>query len=449
MSDDLKIVLPGEGNRVVPSDDTLPIIPASNPIIPAAPAPIVEPVIVEKEIEIDNIKYPLDKDGNALKDGQIFKTKVELDTLSASQAQDEQAEIDGVVYKIDKIGNALDDQGNIKFTKEQLDAMTEAPEAGELKVTDLIKSTAIPIYDSEGNEVSYEDNEKGLINYVTDVRETSLQEGALQFQSALVNKFPIIQDIVTHLELHGSLKDFTETPDYSKVTISKENIGQQESVVTQARILRGDTPQKAAEYVQYLKDAKRLEEEATTELSFLNTHYNEQRTKNDQQLAAQRQAEQKANDEYWGVSIKNNELHPINKVGSVYDTITKGTVQIGNDTFTIPEKIKYTRDGQVKFATRQEFFNYVYVPMKVNTPDGPLTMSAYDYDLAMQNQSRTVAHDVMDAFKVFTGGDISQIIKQAIKENEVGRIRKLRSSSASEDQSQHKSEPTKIVIKRD
>ncbi len=444
---DVKIVLPGEGNRVASTVDTpaeptqLPNNPPANP-----PAP-VEPV-VEKEIEIDNVKYQLDKDGNALKDGQIFKTKVELDALEANQSQEEQAEIDGVVYKIDKLGNALDEQGNVKFTKEQLDKMEEETPTGELKVADVIKSTAIPIYDSEGNEVVYDDTEKGLINYVTDVRETSLQEGALQFQAALVNKFPIIQDIVTHLELYGSLKDFTETPDYSKVTISKDNIGQQESVVTQARILRGDTPQKAAEYVQYLKDGKRLEEEATTELSFLNNHYNEQRAKKDEALATQRLAEQKAQDEYWGVSIKNNELHPINKVGSVYDTIIKGTVKIGDDTFTIPEKIKYTRDGQVRFATRQEFFNYVYAPIKVNTPDGPVTMSAYDYDLAMQNQSRTVAHDVMDAFKVFTGGDFSQIIKQAIKENEVVRLRKLKSNSSTEDKSGHKTETARIVIKR-
>jgi len=413
------IVIPGQTPPGQP-----PVEPIKNQDPPNPPN--TDPV---EQIEVDGVKYDLDKEGNALdKDGKVFKTKADLDALS-TVTDVEQVEIDGVVYTIDKDGNAVDDNKAVKFTKDQLEKMQEVDTTGTLDVNNIIKTTAIPIYDSEGNEVVYDNTEEGLKNYVIDVRDSSYQEGQSAYANALLGKYPIINDIITHLELYGNLKDFNETPDYSKVTIDKNNTSQQESIILQARSLRGDTPEKARDYVQYLKDAKRLEEEATSELEYLNTYYSGIKSENAKKLNDRRTAEKKQYDEYWGVEVKNNQLHPINKSGSVYDIVTKGTIQIGEEKYTIPEKIRYTENGQVKIATRQEFFNYLYEPIQVNTPDGPIVMTRDQYRLALEQEQRTIGHDVFEAYKRFVGGDMTQIIKQAINENEVKKIKKLKSST--------------------
>ena len=41
------------------------------------------------------------------------------------ETESEQVEIDGTLYTLDDNGNAVDDNGEIKFTKEQIDAMSD------------------------------------------------------------------------------------------------------------------------------------------------------------------------------------------------------------------------------------------------------------------------------------------------------------------------------------
>lgn len=388
------------------------------------------------EYEFEGSKYKLDKDGNALdNEGKVFKSKQDIDAsqIDTSQPIVDKVDIDGVIYTIDKDGNAVDDNNTIKYTKDQIDKMSEEGSSVGLDVSNIIKATAIPIYDNEGNEVTYENSEQGLTNYITDVSQTAYQEGQIAFQNSLLNQFPIIQDVITHLRLYGDLKDFTETPDYSKVTISKDNIAQQEDVVIRARLLRGDTPEKARDYVQYLKDGKRLEEESNSELSYLNNYYNGLKKDKEKTLADQEAANVKQYNEYWGVEVKNGKLHPLNKVGSVYDVVSKGSFQIGEDKYTIPEKIRYTDNGQVRIATRQEFFNYLYEPIQVDTENGPVVMTRDQYKLELERQSRTVGHDLLDALKRFTGYDMNQIIQQTIQERKVNEIRKLKSTGGGQE----------------
>jgi hypothetical protein len=411
------------------------------------------PTITDETVDFDGVVYKLNTNGEAVDDaGKVVKTKDEVLAIKPVEKVIPPAtkvSIDDKDYTIDENGNAINENNEIVYTKDQIDKMSDETPAGELDVPTLIKEVGIPIYDSEGNEVVYENTTKGLSNYIVDLRDTSREEGIIDFQNQLVNKFPVINDVITHLELYGNMKDFSETPDYSKVTLDKDNTNQLESIIIQGRTLRGETPEQAREFVEFKKAGKALYEAASSELESITKYYDQVKQTKEQQLTEKRNAEAKQVEDYWGVKVtKEGKLQPVNKVGSVYDTLAKGTVKIGDDTYTIPDKIRYERGGKVEFATRQDFFNYLYIPREINTPEGKVTMTAYDYDLAVQNQSRTIGNDIIDALKVFTGGDLSQIIKQAIKENKVAEIRKLRTVNSDASKTGDHSAEKKIILKR-
>lgn len=410
------------------------------------------PTITDETADFDGVVYKLNTNGEAVDDtGKVVKTKEEVIAIKpiVDIPAETKVSINDVDYTIDKDGNAVNDQNDIVYTKDQIEKMSDDSTTGELDIPTLIKKVGIPIYDSAGEEVIYENTEQGLTNYISDIRDTSREEGIVDFQNQLINKFPVINDIITHLELYGNMKDFSETPDYSNVTLDKDNASQLESIIIQGRTLRGETPEQAREFVEFKKAGKALLEAATSELESITKHYDQVKQTKEQQLTEKRTAETKQVEDYWGVKVtKEGKLQPVNKVGSVYDTLIKGTVKIGDDTYTIPEKIRFERGGKIQFATRQDFFNYLYVPREINTPEGKVTMPAYDYDLAIQNNNRTIGHDVLDALKVFTGGDLSQIIKQAIKENKVAEIRRLRTVDSTPDKMGDHSTEKKIIIKR-
>ena len=71
------------------------------------------------------------------------------------ETESEQVEIDGTLYTLDDNGNAVDDNGEIKFTKEQIDAMSDEG-ANELDgdyIEAISKASGIVIKDEKGEPV--------------------------------------------------------------------------------------------------------------------------------------------------------------------------------------------------------------------------------------------------------------------------------------------------------
>ena len=80
------------------------------------------------------------------------------------ETEPEQVEIDGTLYTLDDNGNAVDDNGEIKFTKEQIDAMSDE-DANELDsdyIEAISKASGIVIKDEKGELVKFEPTIEGF-----------------------------------------------------------------------------------------------------------------------------------------------------------------------------------------------------------------------------------------------------------------------------------------------
>lgn len=82
------------------------------------------------------------------------------------ETEPEQVEIDGTLYTLDDNGNAVDDNGEIKFTKEQIDAMSDEG-ANELDgdyIEAISKASGIVIKDEKVNLLSLNLRLRVLLN---------------------------------------------------------------------------------------------------------------------------------------------------------------------------------------------------------------------------------------------------------------------------------------------
>jgi hypothetical protein len=401
-------------------------------------------------ISIDDTEYVLNEAGDALnEDGTVFKTKAEIEELNSGNDSDEatELEIDGVVYKLNENGDAIDEDGSVKYSKDDIDAMSEDTPA--IKLDDIIKDTAIEIYDEQGNKVEYQNDEEGIKQYVSDVYNKAKNDGVNQVFEA----YPVLNDLINHFQLGGTIDNFDSVPDYSSIELNKENEAQLKDIITQARTMRGDRPEAIERYYNALKAGDKnndnVFEEASVELEFLNGVTKQEREAKEAAIANQQAAEIQEANKYWGVEVRDGQLVDLGVKDSIYNTIKQGTININDKSFTIPEKIKVIEDGKPNMYTRDDFFKYLYEPIIVNMNGNPIQITRHQLDVEKENANRTTGNDVYEAFKRFVKYDESQFIQEQVNKDKVKQIRKLttrRNNNSSV--SQHSKTTARVVAPR-
>lgn len=338
----------------------------------------IETSLIEgAEVELDNEKFTVDKDGNISKDGKVFKTKAELiDLLLNQQPTDEE-----VNY-----------------------------------IVELQKATNFIPVGANNQPVIYENTVAGLNQYIKDLQQSSIKIGSEQYETSLYNKFPILKDVVEHLTLNGSLKDFVEDIDYSKVTVSDEE-SQQIDLYTKAKLAQGLTMQEITDMVKYLKEDKKLKDAATTSLTYLKAAQTDKATQRAAQVAALKAQQEQDEAVYWS---------EIDKVFTTKQLI------INDKKLNIPDiiKIKDT-DGKIVAKSINDFKDYITKPLVFNINGKNYTMTQHDYDEFVEDTKRTPHNDLFDAFRRFVKYDDSQLINANISSQQVRQILKIKSKSAS------------------
>jgi hypothetical protein len=160
----------------------------------------------------------------------------------------------------------------------------------------------------------------------------------------------------------------------------------------------------------------------------------ERKTEMDKQIAAKEKAKQDRINNYWGVAIDNKgNMVDLNIENSVYNKVMKtGEVKLGDETLQIPKVIRSNITGEPKEYSRQDFFNWLFIPKPVEIDGERINATGYDIYLYNTNKNRTVNHDVVDAFTAFTNGDKSQLIKQSVNKHvKTQKSIKLSSKSSS------------------
>lgn len=141
------------------------------------------------------------------------------------KTEPEQVEIDGTLYTLDDNGNAVDDNGEIKFTKEQIDAMSDEG-ANELDgdyIEAISKASGIVIKDEKGEPVKFEPTIEGFAKREAAVKALGEREGfAKGFNEFLANN-PDIAALVEYKSKFGTIEGYSANVDYSKVEIKDDD----------------------------------------------------------------------------------------------------------------------------------------------------------------------------------------------------------------------------------
>ena len=312
-------------------------------------------------------------------------------------------EIDGTSLTIDKDGNAIDDKGTVVKTKADLASLSATDDnADDLSDWEDVRAEInyLPL-DEEGKPIEYTKDKAGLIRYVMD---TANQLAAKKQQEYLDNFFNENKDLYKayiHKLKTGSIDGFQVDLNWEDFDIANAAENELESLYTAYRKALGDDAETISELLTSAKTNKTLAKKAeAAKQYFVDKQTSDQKAANDA-IAAKQKAEKEANDKY---------------VKSVQDTITAGKVVIGDSEFTIPEVIRVQKDGVVKQYSRNDFVNYLFTPKTFTVNNQKVQATQYQYDQYVESTKRNHNHDVLDAFKTFVGGDISQLIQRAVND---------------------------------
>jgi hypothetical protein len=325
-------------------------------------------------------------------------------------------ELDDVSYTIDKDGNAVDATGKIVKTKAELKTLYDAIKVASDNTPDYIKEiqtkTNLVINNEQGQPVAYENTVEGLTQYAKDIYETGIKIGSEQTEEQLFSSYPILKDVLVHLQLNGgSLKNFNEEPDYNKITLDDNNFDQLTSVYVMAQVKRGIPEAEAIATAKYLKDDKKLPEFAKSGLAFLIQN----KTTEDQQkqalLQQQVDAEEAINATYWN---------------NINNSIKNKQIKLDGEEITIPDVIRVkTAEGKVETKTLNDFVKYITEPRNFNIDGRVVTATQNDFDLTMEQRKRTPDNDLFDAYRRFTKYDDTQLIKAKIRNERAKETIKL------------------------
>ena len=331
----------------------------------------IETQLVEgTELELDGTKYKLNKDGAIEKDGKVFKTKTELKALLV----------------------AAEDNADLDY------------------VSEIQKVTNITLNTDDGKPITYENTVAGLAQREQDVFREGKKLGVTEYESILFEKYPILQNIIDHLTVHGSLKDFNEDVDYSKIVIGDDE-NQHIAIYTKAQLERGIPQLEIDDSIKYLKTDKKLKIYAESGLKYLTSAQTEASTTRATQAKAIKDAQDAEQTIYWN---------------SVHKTITAKEVTIGDKKFKLPEVIKIKEaDGKIVNKTLKDFQDYIEKPLNFKIEDKVYTMTQLQYDTLQEDTKRTPHHDIFDAYRKFTKYDDSQLIAANIISSATKNIIKL------------------------
>ena len=418
------------------------------------PIPPIPPV--PQTIKIENVDYNINDKGEAVdKDGKVFKSKDEVEKLKnptppqteeekkkaaelvAKKAEIEKGivegtdiELDGVQYKVNKDG-AIEKDGKVFKTKAELvELFIKNEESADVNyASEIQKVTNLTITDNAGKPVTYENNIEGLSSYVNDVYRTGRELGAKEHEQKLFAQFPILKDVIEHITINGSLKNFNEQVDYSKITIG-DTEEQQIAIYTQAKLAQGMSQAEITEMLGYLKTDKKLKTAAETGLTWLKSNQEKTKQDNATKIAAAKAQQDAAETAYWS---------EVDKV------LTDKTIKIGDKTFKLPDAIKVKEaDGKIVTKTITDFKDYITKPVNFRINNQIYTMTQHDYDELVEDNNRTTHNDLFDAYRRFTKYDDTQLVAANISSESVKKIIKL-STKATSGGSTHPGGTGKIV----
>lgn len=318
----------------------------------------------------------------------------------------DQVEVDGTTYTVADNGNLVDDKGNVfKEAKDvaewlkSVNVQDENEDAG-ISIDSIKDALGVSITDENGNEIEFTNDANGIKSYVDSV--INLRSNELQ--AAAINRLyvdnPLLKQFQDYVQLTGSARGFGEIPDRSGIRLDKDNEMQLKAVIRMAAEEFGDRSLNE-NYLNYLRDAGALYDEAQNQLNALIEKDEQYRKDIETRAALQRQEEEERLTNYW----------------EQVDRMINGRVING---YKIPDSFTKEVDGKKIVITPNDFFKYLS-DARVQTEDGNY-ITAYQRDLANLTDEQYMAREMLDAWLMFTGGTYKDLIDMAVKEDSVRKL---------------------------
>lgn len=168
----------------------------------------------------------------------------------------EAVEIEGVKYQLDKDGNALDKDGKVFKSKQELDTLEEASEESLADI--VIKGSGVQILDENGKPKVYEDTEEGLIQAAQDIAD---KKAELRFKT-LIDSDPEFKEFLEYKQRGISITEYSKrkAESWKTVKLDENNENQLKDIVVTELVKKGMDKLQAEQTAELYKDTKRLKE---------------------------------------------------------------------------------------------------------------------------------------------------------------------------------------------
>ena len=323
-----------------------------------------------------------------------------------------------VTGKINKDGNLVDDKGEVLLTKDKLSSSSdEGIDDDIINISDISALSGIKLLDEEGKEITYESNVEGLAKREVDIKRLGYQEGQQKAIETFFAEYPEFGSMFRYMKTYGNLDNYSNFVDFSKVTLDSNNEGQLIDVITKAEIAKGSTPERAARIAAFAKADNTLYPDAQECLDYLANTQKSHHEAADREAAKSEAKLIEDEQNYYGVTVENKKIKPLNVKGSIYDkVVVEGKV----GEFIIPKdgiRIKGKNNTTVN-ASREDLFNYIYVP--VAEINGQLLSQAQvDQYNKLNNTDELLKSFILN----FTGGNLDSLITAKAKSDNVKKIK--------------------------
>lgn len=346
---------------------------------------------------------------------------------TAEAAQEEVITVDGEEYSLNEKGDAVDKDGNVFKTKDELDSLTEEPvdeedttqspggKEKDASISDIEKMSGIEVY-KDGKKIEYDISVEGLAKRENDIKELGLKEG----KDSAVNEFfssnPDLYKAFLYKSKKGTLEGFTNEPFYQSIELDTSNEDQLFNFIVEAEVKKGSSSERAKDIAKFFKAEHKLEEEGKGAYNYLVDQEKQEIDSYNQQEQNQKKKAIKDEAEFFGTYFDENGKEVIVKnEGSVYDKVVeKGS--FGN--FVIPEsglKVK-NKEGEIQTLNRKQVYDYVSKPV---TKEG-FTQAQVDEMNRMSSMDSMLYQYILN----LTGNDVNQLIQRKILEEKGKTIKK-------------------------
>ncbi len=325
-----------------------------------------------------------DKDNKDDKDDKPFDTS----TLKKVTVETEDGEVE--LYESED-GNYVNDSGEVVYKKEDIEVESNP-------IEEFFDKTEVKVQDENGEYKKYDASLEGLKTYVEDIKNQVASEvlesnNEEVFISNLISKYPVLSDVLPHLDKYGSLDNYDASIDVFR-DIKQDDLESQRAIIRKDRLAKGETVEEANGYISYLEDNEKLYNVAKS---------TQDRIKQDKEQYNSQIEQNKQNEfiQTWGINPKTGK--PVEVEGSVRDLIfNKKEITIQDQKFKIPDQIRVKQGNSFVSKNKSEFFDYLYKPQVFDVGGQKSKMSKYQYDSLVRDSNKTMNDDLYEAFTMFT-----------------------------------------------